>query len=261
MTTINDILKINTTIFIKPKNYGLYSEELSAHHKLVKQKKEDLRAAELERNICSVLNAKSRGVEPASIGRGDLAQIIQDLLANKSTVSKAFQQQEVNKTKAAEALNAHRKLNGLKVINTSVFTDWAKRTKKYSIDKIELSSALEEITKNTDLMLMQKHKVLDVKDIERSASYSAALTKLKKQQGIANALQDKDNQLINKDSVIAAKDAEIEELRTELQRNKSEDWKPQALALRQAGISVTSIAMRLSKSRSTVSTYLNIPAI
>ena len=261
MVTVKNLVKLNTALLIKPAKDELYREELIDQYKLVKKIKEELRAAELKRNKLSVLNAQSRGVEPAYIGSGDLVKIIQDLLANKSTVSKAFQRQEVNKNKAAEALNAYKKLNGFNVVNTSMYTNWAKRTKKNSIDKIELSSALEEIAKNTDIMLMRKHKVLDVKDIERSASYSAALTKLKKQQGIAHALQDKDNQLINKDSVIAVKDAEIEKLKTELQRNKSEDWKPQALALRQAGISVTSITKRLSKSRSTVSTYLNSPAV
>jgi hypothetical protein len=255
MATTNN-LTINTALLIKPARDELYKEELIDQHRLIKKLKEELRAEELKRNKLSVLNSQSRGVEPAYIGSGDLVKIIQDLLANKSTVSKAFQRHEVNKIKTAEALNAYKKLNGFNVVNTNMCTDWAKRTKKYSIDKIELSSALKEIAKDTDIMLIRKHKVLDVKDIERSASYSAALTKLRKQQGIAHALQDKDNQLINKDSVIAAKDAEIEKIKKELQRDKSEDCETRIYELKDAGISVTDIAARVGKARATVYAFL-----
>ncbi len=182
------------------------------------------------------LDAASRGLEAAYIGSVDLIKIIEYLLANKSTVSKAFEQYEVTEGMCA---------------------GWARRTINYSVDKLELNSALDRLAKNTGQILMQKYQVLDVKDIARSASYSAALTKLKKQLDIAHTLQDKDNQLASKDSTIAARDVEIKALKEELLRNKSKDWKPLALTLQQDGVSVTEIAERLGKSRGYVSTFLN----
>lgn len=240
MATLNDILKIDSTIFLKPEKDELYRKEISDKNKLINKLENELRSEKIARNRLSVLDAQSRGVEPAYISSIDLKMIIEDLLENKLSASKTFERHEVNEGMGVK---------------------WAERIIKKPVDKDVLSLAINYLTKNTNLILMNKYEVLDVKDIARSASYSAALTKLKKQQGIAHALQDKDNQLINKDSVIAAKDVEIEKLKTELQRNKSEDWKPQAIALKQAGISVTKIAERLSKSRTLVSTYLNSPGV
>lgn len=221
----------------------LYRDELSDLYKNLAIQDRDRNRTKSEISRYLGLQAKSRGVEVAYIDSTDLTNIIKDLLANKSTVSKAFERYEVNSVKAG------------------MCAGWAKRTIKYSVDKLALNSALDALATNTDLILMRKYEVLDVKDIERSASYSAALTKLNKQLDITRTIQDRDNQLISKDSVIAAKDAEIEKLKTELQRNKSEDWKPQAIAMKQAGISVTKIAERLSKSRTLVSTYLNSPGV
>jgi hypothetical protein len=196
-----------------------------------------------ELKIIKQLNQQDReslGLEDAYIDKFDLIDIIEDLLANKLPVSKLFQRHEVSKNKCR---------------------DWAKRTIKDSVDKLELSSALDTLASSTGLILMEKYKVLDVTDITRPASYSAALTKLKKQLAIAHTFQDKDDELNNKDIVIAAKNAEIEKLKEELVRNKSADWEQQALKLRQMGISVTEIAERLSKARGSVSTYLNLPSV
>lgn len=227
----------------------LYREEYSDLYKQRAILKEDLNANESKIKQLRRLDAKSRGVKPAYISRVDLIKIIEDLLVNKSPVSKAFERHEVNEIKAA------------KEVNEGMCAGWASRTIKYPIDKLALNSALGALAKNTDLIFMRKYKVLDVKDILRSASYSAALTKLKKQLDIAHILQDKDDQLVNKDSVIADKNADIEKLKVELQRNKTKDWEPQAIEMRQAGISVTDIAKQLGKSRTTISTYLNSPSV
>lgn len=216
----------------------LYRSDISDQQKLIKKLKAELRAEEAKITRLYGLDAKSRGLEPAYIDSSDLIKIIEDLLANKSTITNAFERHEITEGKCK---------------------GWANRTKRYPLDEDRLKSALNALAMNANIIVMQKYKVLDHKDIGRSTAYSAALTKLKKQLAIAHTLQDKDNELINKDIVIAARDAKIEELKQELVRNKSFDWHQQALTLRQEGISVKEIAARLNKSRTTVSNYLNSP--
>jgi vancomycin resistance protein YoaR len=217
-----------------------YRSEISDQQKLIKKPKAELSAEDSKITRLYGLNAESRGVEPAYIDSTDLIKIIEDLLTNKSPVSKAFKWHEVIEGMCA---------------------DWAKRTIKYSLDKLALNSALDALAKNTDLILMKKYKVLDEKDIERSASYSAALTKLKKQLGSARTLQDKDDQLISKDGVIAKKDAVIEKLKEELVRKNSKDWMQRAIELKKAAGSVSLIANQLGRSRSGMSTYLNLSQV
>ncbi len=232
------MINIITSPGIAPEKDELYSSELDNLYNLQKRQKAESRKTEDEIKKLHRLNAESRGLEPAYIGRDDLKKIIEDLLANTSTVSKAFARHEVKGNKCAA---------------------WAKRIIKYSVDRTELSSALDELANNTGLILMKKYKVLDVKDILRSVSYSAALTKIKKQLDIANTIQDKDNQLASNKKTIAARDAKIEELNEELLRDKSNDWEARAVELQHDGVSVTKIALRVGKSRGSVSTYLNSP--
>lgn len=231
---------LNTHPGIHPEKDKLYGSKNSDVYKRRADAIKHLSDIEYEIKQLHRLDGESRGLEAASIGRVDLVEIIEDLLASKSPVSKAFQRHEVSKSKC---------------------TDWAKRTIKYSVNETELRSALDTLANNTDLILINKYDVLDISDILRPASYSAALTKLKKQLVIANRFQDKDNELINKDIAIADKDAKIEELMEELVRNKSIDWQQQALKLRQAGTPVTKIALLLSIGRTTVSSYLNSPGV
>ena len=236
----NILSNLQTTPGIPLEKDELYRADLSDAYKRLAKLNDELRNEEYAIQKLHRLDADSRGVETAYIGRVDLIKIIEDLLANKSQVSKAFERHEVNKGKCA---------------------GWARRTIKYSIDKPELGSALDALANNTDLMLMQKYKVLDVKDIQRSASYSAALTKLKKQLHFAEQLQEKDNQLTLKDQAIAQGQQEIKRLQEELVRNKSGDWKENAIRLARAGNTVTNIRKLLGLSRGTVSTHLNKPEV
>jgi len=234
------MINLNSPPGILPEIDDLYRSELSEE---IKQLKIEVMAVRYRKSKLSKLHKQireSKGLESAYIGRIDLIKIIEDLLTNKSSVTKAFQRYEVNNNKCA---------------------DWAKDTIKYSADEQELTSALDMLAKNREVILMKKYLVLDINDILRPASYSAALTKLKKQLVIANRFQDKDNELNNKDIIIAAKETKIEELKQELVRNKSVDWEEQALTLRQQGISVKEIGARVNKGRTTVSNYLNSPSI
>jgi hypothetical protein len=239
MATTNN-LTTNITPTIQTAITAQLNAKLRDGYKIIKEINYDLRVATSNVRQLHRLKAESQGKKAAYIDEEDLTKIIAEFLKSRSNVTAAFKQY---------------------ALNEGLGEDWAINTKDYFLDAEKLSSALFNLTNNTSLILMNNYKVLDVKDIKRSATYSSALTKLKKQQGIAHALQDKDNQLTNKNSVIAAKDAEIEKLNTELQRNKSEDWKSQAIALKQADISVTKIAKRLGKSRTTISTYLNSPGV
>lgn len=234
------MININSPPGILPEMDGLYRSEISDAFKNHGRLKDQ--ASQAKRTLMRLLRQEreSKGLEGASIGSEDLVNIIDYLLTNKSSVTESFAQHEVNNTKCAE---------------------WASRTITYSINKPVLSGALDALAKNTDILLIQKYKLLDLKDILSCSSYSAALTKLKKLLVIANRFQDKDNELINKDSIIAAKEAKIEELKQELVRNKSKDWEPQALKLRQDGLSVTKIAVLVNKGRTIVSNYLNSPSI
>lgn len=236
MSTIN----LQTPAGVAPEKDELNrSEKSDAFKRMTRHKKGVID----ELKIIKQLNQQDReslGLEDAYIDRFDLIDIIETLLANKSSVSKAFAQHEVNRTKCA---------------------GWASSTIKKPVDEAELRSALDTLAKNTDLILMKKYDVLDISDILRSASYSAALTKLKKQLVIANRLQDKDNELINKDIIIAAQETKIVELKQELVRNKSKDWEPQAVALYQAGVTIAQIALRLGISRGTIYKHFKIPSI
>ena len=87
------------------------------------------------------------------------------------------------------------------------------------------------------------------------------MNKIKKQLDIATRLQDKDDQLAVKDKTISDKDSEIKRLETELLRNKSKDWKHEAIKLKMSGVPVTEIAKLLSKGRTTTSTHLNKPDV
>jgi hypothetical protein len=219
---------------------GLYKSEISDAYKKLAKLKEETSNAEYTLNQLRRLDGESRGLEAAHIDRDDLIDIIETLLSNNLPVSKAFTKHEVNKTKCA---------------------GWASRAIRYSVDQTELGSALDLLAQHTDLILMEKYQVLDVKDIVKSASYSAALTKLKKQLAITRTLQDKDKQLTDKESTITIRDSEIRVLKEELLRDKSEDWKTRAVTLQQEGVSVTNIAKRLGVGRSTASTYLNSPDV
>jgi len=225
---------------IPPEKDKLHRSELSDLYKLQKKQREEAQRTQDEIWKYQRLERQARGLESAYIGRNDLIKIIEYMLANKSTITKAFEQHEVN-----EALGK----------------DWAKRTKTYSVDKGELNSALDALANNANLIVMRQYKVLDDKDIEGADSYSAALTKLKKQLVIANRFQDKDNELINKDIIIAAKETKIVELKQELVRNKSKDWEPQAVALYQAGVTIAQIALRLGISRGTIYKHFKIQCI
>jgi hypothetical protein len=230
------MINIITPPGIVPEKDELYRSEKSDAYKRRDKLKSELRATEYEIQQLHSLDRESRGLEAATIDSDDLIKIIEQLLANTSTVSKAFERHEVNNNKCAH---------------------WARRVLRYPVDKTKLSSALDKLEKHTGLTIMKKYKVLDVKDILRSASYSAALIKLKKRLDIANTFQDKDNQLFEKECTISARDAKIEELNEELLRDKSKDWKLRAVELKHADVSVTDIALRLGKSRGTVSTYLS----
>lgn len=216
----------------------LYRSELNDGQKYLANAEAEVIKAKYYLKQLRRLDAQSRGVEAAYIGTNDLIKIIEDLLAHKSTITKAFERHEVTEGKCK---------------------GWANRTKAYSLDEGELNSALDALAKNANIIVMRKYKVLDDKDIGRSTSYSAALTKLKKQLEIAHTFQDKDDQLISKESAIAAKDAEIERLSAELERDKSEDCKQRAIELEQTGITVAEISRRLGKSRGTIYKYLDSP--
>lgn len=218
----------------------LNRHELSEAYKRQIKEQAALDRTKMEIKILSKEDALIRGVKPAYINDNDLAAIIDDLLANQSPVSKAFGRHEVNK---------------------SLCLNWAKRTIKYPVNELELTNALDSLRGNINLLLMKNFDILDIKEILRSASYSAALKKLKTQQKITLLLKGKDDQLIKKEIIISDKEAEIERLKTELQRNKSEDWKTAAIRLKKSGVSVSDIAKRLTLSRGTVSTYLNKPEV
>lgn len=234
------MINLNTHPGISPEKDELYRSEISDAYKRLAKLKEETSNAEFTLNQLRRLDRESRGLEAAQIDRDDLIEIIETLLANNLPVSKAFTQHEVNKTKCA---------------------GWASRAIRYPVDKAELGSALDLLAQHTDLILMEKYQVLDVKDIVKSASYSASLTKLKKQLAITRTLQDKDKQLADKESTIAIRDSEIRVLKEELLRDKSEDWKTRAVTLQQEGVSVTNIAKRLGIGRGTASTFLNSPGV
>ena len=104
---------------------------------------------------------------------------------------------------------------------------------------------------------MKDYEVLDVNSMVKSGTYSSGLNKLKKQLTIAQKLKEKDDQLALKDLTIFQKDLEVAKLTTELNRDKSTDWKSRAIDLKKSGVSVTDIAKRLGKGRTTISTYFN----
>lgn len=218
----------------------LYRAELNDKYKEVKEAERVLSIKKAELQKIRQLEAKSKGRVPAYINNMDLITIIEDLLLTKSTVRKAFDRHEVNDGKCAE---------------------WAKRTIRYSVDKDDLTQAIDCVPNNTRLLLMKKHSVLDIKSMIKSGSYSEALNKIKRQLDIALRLQDKDDQLAVKDKTISDKDSEIERLEKELLRNKSDDWQHEAIKLKKSGVSVAEIARLLSKGRTTISTYLNKPDV
>ncbi len=218
----------------------LHRAELSDQYKKLSASKHATSQAEAEIRRLRGLEAASKGQQPAYIDTNDLTTIIEDLLLNKSPVSKAFERHEINNGKCA---------------------DWGKRTIRYSVDKNKLTQAIDCLLNNTSILLMNQYSVLDTNSINNSGTYSAALNKMKKQLGIAQRFQDKDNQLAVKDKIIFAKDSEIERLEKELLRNKRNDWQHEAIKLKKLGVSVTDMVGRLGKGRTTISTYLNEPEV
>jgi hypothetical protein len=214
----------------------LYRKEKSDQYKIIREVNRVGSKAKEELRRLRKLESDSKGLEPAYLDSDDLMRIIEYLLLNKSTVSKAFYQHE---------------------LKNNLCTDWAKRTIKYPFKKYLLKQAIDLLNHNTSLLLMEQYSVLDIKSILKSDTYPNALNKMKKQLVIAQSLQDKDDQLAMKDQIISDKDNEIDVLTKELLRNKSKDWKKEAIELKKNGLSVSDIAKQLSKGRTTISTYLN----
>jgi len=192
--------------------------------------------AELQRR--RRLKSASKGLDTPYIETNDLIIIFEDLLlqTKKYPVSKAFNQRQTNGKKC---------------------TDWAKRAIKYYVEPVKLKQAIDYLLKNrnnTGLRLMGKYKILDIESIINSHYYPEAWKKMKNLLNIALSLQDKDK-------TIADQASEIEVLKTELLRNKSKDWKHPAIELKKSGKSDAEIGRLLSKSRGTISKYMNESSI
>jgi mRNA-degrading endonuclease YafQ of YafQ-DinJ toxin-antitoxin module len=248
---------LQTQAGIPPGGNKSHSAELSDQYKKLNESKIATSKVEAEIRRLHRLQAASKGLKYASIEIMDLVIIFEDLLLNKSPVSKAFDKHEINARKCEE---------------------WAKRTKRYSVDKKKLTQAINCLANkisaaqlqynrmnniplnnrnNTSFLLMKKHDVLDITSIVNSISYAAAWKKTKSLLDIAQRLQDKNDQLAVKDQTIADQISEIDVLKKEQLRNKSKDWEEESIKLIRSGVSVTDIAKRLSKGRTTISTYLN----
>ncbi len=234
------LTNLQTHVGIPPGKDDLFEAEKRDQYKKVKEAESVLSRERAELQKIRQLEADSKGQQPAYIDTNDLTTIIEDLLLTKSPVSKAFQRHEINDRKC---------------------TDWSKRTIRYSVDKSDLTQAIDCLLNNTSILLMNQHRVLDIKSIVKSDTCSAALNKMKKQLGIAQRLQDKDDQLAVKDKTISDKVSEIERLKEELLRNKSKDWQHEAIKLKKLGVSVTDMVGRLGKGRTTLSNYLNEPDV
>lgn len=216
-------------------------DALAHQQQLVNNKRRVLKIEEGKLLKLYAEKAKANGLEPAYVEASDLIMIIEDLLSTMSPVTKAFGRHEVKENKCR---------------------NWATRAIT-NLDKSNLTEALKHLlyNGNTSLNLMSDYKILDVKSITKSASYSAGLNKLKKQLKITLRLKDKDDQLAVKDNTISDKDIEIKSLNDELLRNKSNDWKSRAIELKKSGMAKSNIAKQVGKGRTTVSNYLNLPEV
>lgn len=216
-------------------------EALRYQQKLVNDKRRVLKIEESKLLKLYAEKAKANGLEPAYVETNDLIMIIEDLLLTMSPVTKAFGRHEIKENKCK---------------------NWATRAIT-NLDESNLTEALNHLlyNNNTFIKLMSDYKILDIKSITKSASYSAGLNKLKKQLKITLMLKDKDDQLAVKDNTISDKDIEIKSLNDELLRNKSNDWKSRAIELKKSGMAKSVIAKQLGKGRTTVSNYLNLPEV
>lgn len=243
MATLPIQLKLSANVRSKPERDELYKDEISTQQQIIKERKLALQKEEIELRKLFSLQAKANGLEPAYMEVNDLIKIIEDILLTGSPISKAFNKHELNGSKCKR---------------------WADRTIKQAIDKNDLTQAIDYLCKNkgnTSLSLISQYNLLDTKNILKSASYREALNKMKKQLAIAQKLKDKDDQLALKDLTIFQKDREVDKLITELNRDKSTDWKSRAIDLKKSGVSVADIAKRLGKGRTTISNHLNSPKV
>lgn len=238
-------LSLPAGVVVPTEKDELFKKEISDKYKELKEAQSIANAIESELRRLRTQESIRKGLEAASIDTSDLISIIEDLLLTKSPVSKAFSRHEIKESKCK---------------------DWAKRTIKYSINKFELTQAINYLLdninkKNVSLNLMRDYKILDIKSIANSGAYSAGLNKLKKQLNTTMRLKDKDDQLADKDKIISDKDIEIKKLHEDMLIDKREDWKLRAVELRKVGNTVADIARRLGKGRTSISNHLNSPEV
>jgi len=234
-------LSLPENVVVPSQQINFDRDALAHQQQLVNDKRRALKIDESKLLKLYAEKAKANGLEPAYVEASDLIMIIEDLLSTMSPITKAFGRHEVKENKCR---------------------NWATRAIT-NLDKSNLTEALNHLlyNKNSSLNLMSDYKILDIKSITKSASYSAGLNKLKKQLKVTLMLKDKDDQLAAKDKTISDKDIEIKRLNDELLRNKGEDWKSRAIELMKSGTKKSDIAKLVGKGRTTVSTYLNQPEV
>jgi hypothetical protein len=187
---------------------------------------------------------KAKGIVPAYVNTSDLIPILESVLQKGGPISKAFREHEQSSNQV---------------------NDWARRAITRVPNKDDLLEALRYLkeTKNSELLLMDKYGVFDIKPIVIVSSYSGALNQIKRQLAIAKQLEQKDIQLLQKDKVIADKKMEITLLNKMLVAQSGVDKKKNSLEIKllDPQMPIAKIAKLVGAGRTSISEHLHKPEI
>lgn len=221
-------LALPGNVVLSPEIDSLDPDRLRKAFRDLKKANQNVAVKQAELNAALAERSLANGIKAAFITKVDLSEIISTVLLTGCSITKAFNIREVQAGHSQ---------------------DWAKRTIMHTPDRFVVQNAMQMLKPPVIAIIqqMKKYKLLDVKQMHKAGTYSAALNGLKKQLAISNLLQEKD--------------LEIKRINTLLSNKVGLDWKRVALSHKKSGLTIASIAKLVGKGRTTVSNYLNEPSI